>query len=209
MNNTLIKKKINWHGLVDYEEALVIQDQAIKDLSPNEIHLLGFEFPTVITLGRRGSVKADILCEERDLKEKKIKVLKVERGGEATLHNPGQLVIYPIVPINNLKIKVKDFVCRLEKHSLHILKEHFNINARTQGHEPGIYTEIGKLIFLGLKIQEGISTHGLAINIQNNLDDFKLIRSCGVKKQKLDKLDNYNAINTQEFFKIWCDELIL
>lgn len=208
-----------WLGTTPYDKALQIQSQNWRELATQESLIdrrcettsgvtLGLEHPSVITLGKRGNARDDIAAEQELLQSLDIKILTLPRGGQATLHSPGQLVIYPIVRLADFQLGVRQFVHLLETVTIEVLAG-YNICATQKGNEPGLYTNRGKIAFFGLQISQGVSTHGLAINVNNDLSLFQLIRSCGVANEKFDSVANYrieNPISTQSLFERWSAE---
>ena len=148
-----------------------------------------------------------ILWSEDTLKQNNVSKIKIRRGGEATLHSPGQLVIYPVVSLPLLGLKVRDFIVALEEITQKMLKE-LGVMTQREGKYAGLYTEKGKLCFFGIHISEGVSQHGLSINVDNDLKLFNSIKSCGEKDRKHDSLSFYShlSINKKELFFKWCDE---
>lgn len=198
-----------WLGTLSYEEGASVQAQAEKEIAldgSSKILLLGLEHRSVITLGKRGDVKTDTRTSAETLKAKGIELAQSERGGQATLHSPGQLVIYPIVPLKRLGIGVREYVALLEDVSLGWLAK-FNIEASRGKLEPGIYTAKGKTIFFGIRVRNGISSHGLAINACNDLSLFDLIRSCGVQNETFARLKDFGVdLFPSELFLSWAEE---
>jgi lipoyl(octanoyl) transferase len=203
--NTIVT--CDWLGKIPYSESLRIQKSFINSVGSKEIKILGFECEPVITVGKRGSLARDLIATKEIVTSKGYDIVKVDRGGELTMHHPGQLVIYPLVPIEKLKISVKDFVDLLENLTVGCFKESLGIHLKRQASEPGLYTDNGKLVFLGLRIQKGVSTHGLSINVNNSLEDFSMIKPCGVAEQKMDRTTNYSPLETKSVFETWCQAL--
>lgn len=197
-----------WGNLTSYNIALKKQHSLVLEVSehPNLGAVLGYEHPNVITLGLRSCEQQDLLLTETELQNKGIEVIKVNRGGEATFHNPGQLVVYPILHLPSLNMKVKDYICYLQKTTIKCL-ESLNIKAHSGVNEPGVYTDAGKIAFIGVKVSKGVTYHGISININNDLDIFKSIKSCGVQNQALDKVDNYSIdMTAHQFFGLWFEQ---
>ncbi len=189
-------------GLVDFDKALELQYQYhAKVATDKKSYILGLEHPTVMTLGLRAH-KADVnsFC----VKPWMYPVHKISRGGLATIHNPGQLVIYPIVDLKQHRISVKGFVQSLFEATQKTLNE-LKINSTIDlCDQPGVYTDLGKIAFCGLQIKNGITLHGLSINIVNDISLFKEIQSCGVSAPKIDSVANHGVSDTpSEFFKVW------
>jgi lipoyl(octanoyl) transferase len=170
--------KVEWLGSQDYEAGLELQRLAVAKVKETlKAQFLSCEHPTVITLGKRGQPLTDVLTSMEILREKNIKIIATDRGGQATLHNPGQLVIHPIIPLRDWGIGVREYVECLERATAHYLAEYGMEVER--GAEPGLYVEGQKIAAFGIRIDRGVSLHGLAININNDLESFSLIRQCG------------------------------
>lgn len=209
--------KAEWMGLTDYVEAMRLQDKIVDRSSliscfvppssagtyPAET-LLGFEHPLTITLGKRADPLRDIVAPIRVLKEKNAAIVGVERGGQATLHAPGQLVIYPVLNIRARGIRVRDYVHMLEDVTKRFLSD-YGIIACCRGDEPGLYTIKGKIAFFGVRIRNGMTSHGLAINVRNHLEDFGLIRSCGKATETFSRMADFGEQGSlEELFRAWC-----
>lgn len=191
---SIVKK---WLGLSPYQESFEIQKKCLEEVQQTpKIFLLGQEHPTVITLGRRGKIEKDVFSAGA------ISIVETERGGQATLHSPGQLVIYPIVPLQHINWAVKDFVRELEEITIETMRE-FGVDGVARQCSPGLYTSRGKIAFLGLKIEKGVSYHGLSVNISNDLNLFDAIRSCGVDQNELDQVSRYADLSAHDFFEAW------
>lgn len=170
--------------------------------NPSEIYLLGLEHSDVVTLGRRAVLKDDLRVSPEDLEKLNFQYFYANRGGQATLHNKGQLVIYPIINLNHYSISVREFVCILEKSIQAVLKN-LGIETHLKDGIPGVFTDKGKIAFVGLHVSRGVTSHGISINISNNLEDFSLIRSCGVDKESFDKLNNYGSFITSSIYDLF------
>jgi lipoate-protein ligase B len=167
-------------GLVDYHEAHDLQErvraarhaQAIPDT------LLLLEHPPVYTRGRR-SQPGELGMGEAWYRERGIDVVTVDRGGKATYHGPGQLVGYPIVRIDD----VMDFVHVLESSIVAALAEE-GVAARGRATEgvawTGVWTGPDKIASIGLHVSQGVSKHGFAVNVDNDLAPFDWIVACGL-----------------------------
>jgi len=174
----MIDLKIDWLGTCDYERGLELQSAAVEKVKQTlQAQFLSCEHPTVITLGKRGQSLTDVLTSMEVLREKNIKIIATDRGGQATLHNPGQLVIYPIIPLREWGIGVREYVECLERATAYFLAE-YGMEV-TRGNEPGLFVDGQKIAAFGIRIDRGVSLHGLAININNDLESFSLIRQCG------------------------------
>lgn len=150
-----------------WELQKVLAARRAEDLIPDGLILV--EHDPVVTLGRRGT-DADVL-------DPALPVFRVERGGEATFHGPGQLVGYPILKLPD-RLEVKRLVTDLEE-VLILASEDFGIQAVHEGPERGVWVEGKKLGSLGLAVQKGVTFHGFAHNVSTDLSYFLRIRPCG------------------------------
>jgi lipoyl(octanoyl) transferase len=169
---------VEWFGSCDYEQGLLAQNKAVEEVKKSKIaKIISCEHPAVITLGKRGQPLTDILTSMETLRKRDIKIVATDRGGQATLHNLGQLVIYPIIPLREWELGVKQYVECLERATAHFLAE-YGIEV-TRGYEPGLFSSGKKIAAFGIRVDRGITLHGLAINVSNDLETFSLIRQCG------------------------------
>lgn len=168
-------------GLADFPEAWHFQKktfQEVKNGFYQSALILCRHYP-VITLGKQAD-KKNILASPEQLKNKGIRIYKVERGGDVTYHGPGQLMIYPIVNLTYFKPDIHLFLRNLEEVTLRILSE-FGIKAERKAGFTGVWVEGGKIASIGIAIKNWITYHGLALNIKSDdLDNFSLIRPCGL-----------------------------
>lgn len=180
-------------GLVPYEEAEVAQrwlrdarqDEAIPDT------LLLLEHPPVYTRGRR-SDEAELPMAREWYEMQGIEVRDTDRGGRVTYHGPGQLVAYPIVDLKPYDDDVHEYVRRLERVAIGALAEH-GVTATTIEGLTGVWTEgeapgsaagpreAGKIGSIGVHVSRGVTTHGLAVNVSNDLQPFEWVVTCGIE----------------------------
>ncbi|MGN6313111.1 MAG: lipoyl(octanoyl) transferase LipB [Rhodanobacteraceae bacterium] len=137
--------------------------------TPDELWLL--EHDPVFTLGQAGRM-------EHVLAPGDIPVIPVDRGGQVTYHGPGQIVAYPLLDLRRLGIGVRDLVCRIEQAIIDTLA-HWNIVAVRREGAPGVYVNDAKIAALGLRVRRGCTFHGLAFNINMDLEPFRRINPCG------------------------------
>ena len=183
---------LKWKGRIPFAESLSEQAQLKEHAKLNPpACVLGFECtPPCVTLGVRGEKDKDILVTQEQMENRGLSFFSIRRGGEATLHGPGQLVIYPIVNLRILNKKPRDFIKDLERITYRFLK-HYGIETKSSGSHSGLFTQKGKIAFFGIHISEGISQHGLAINVKNDLELFHTIRSCGSTYQTHDRMSDH------------------
>ena len=159
-------------GHVEYlptVEAMKAFTQARRVDTPDELWVL--EHPPVFTQGIGGK-------EEHLLAPGDIEVIKTDRGGQVTYHGPGQIVVYVLCDIRRAKLGVRDLVTALEQAIIAFLSE-FGLAAEADPKAPGVYVSGEKIASLGLKISRGSSYHGLALNINPELEHFGRINPCG------------------------------
>ncbi len=193
---------------VKYAAALRWQQQEAERVRQSGVaRILGLEHASVITLGKRGDLERDLRATRETLSDQKIDVQRIDRGGEATLHSPGQLVVYPLVPLLSWDLGVREFVAGLTLVTQKTLGT-FGIRSFDKSEtEPGLYTDQGKIAFFGIRVERGVTSHGLAINVRNDLSLFHNIVSCGIRDEHFDSFSQQN-INASplEVFERWSQE---
>ena len=203
----LFKFVCNWAGSIPFKHSLDSQEKLKALAKKSQFYFFGFEVTEpVITLGLRAN-ESHILFNERQLKQCGLSKMNLKRGGEATLHASGQLVIYPILSLPHLGLKVKDFIVKLEEITQSLLED-FGIKTKKEGRYAGLYTKRGKICFFGIHISEGVSQHGVSINVDNDLSLFNAIKSCGEQNRPHDSLSLYKkfSLNKEELFFKWCEK---
>jgi len=159
-------------GLHDYEPLWRDMQQFTETRSsatPDEIWFT--EHPPVFTLGLNAS--RDHLLTPGD-----IPVIQVDRGGQVTYHGPGQLMIYPLIDLKRASLGIRDLVTGLEQTVIDLLGD-FDIEAVSRKDAPGVYVEGRKVASVGLRVRRGGSYHGMALNIDMDLEPFSRINPCG------------------------------
>lgn len=160
-------------GIVDYEPAL----EAMRSFtasrtrtSADEIWLL--QHPPVYTLGQAG--KSEHLLHN----PQQIPLVHIDRGGQITYHGPGQLIAYLLIDLARRQLKVRELVQLMEQAILDTLAS-YDIEASRQLGAPGVYVNGAKIGALGLRVKNGCSYHGLALNVDVDLSPFSTINPCG------------------------------
>jgi lipoyl(octanoyl) transferase len=177
--------KVERLGRMPYREAWEIQRarHAARDADEITDTLLLVEHDPVLTLGRHAKDE-HVITPPDELRRRGIEVIRVERGGEVTYHGPGQLVAYPIVRLRELPVLLRPFVRALEL-TMGDVAGRYGIQAAPRPGYPGVWIDQSgprprKLGALGLRVERGISYHGIALNITTRLEDFGLIDPCGM-----------------------------
>lgn len=159
-------------GLHDYEplwRAMQRFTESRSSLTPDEIWFT--EHLPVFTLGLNAS-------REHLLTPGNIPVIQVDRGGQVTYHGPGQLMIYPLIDLKRAGLGVRDLVTALEQTVVDLVAD-FGIEAASRKDAPGVYVEERKIASVGLRVRRGSSYHGMALNIDVDLEPFSRINPCG------------------------------
>lgn len=171
-------------GLRDYEPVW----QAMKDFTDSrtdttldEIWVL--QHTPVFTQGQAG--KPEHLLFTGD-----IPVVQSDRGGQVTYHGPGQIVCYILADIKRMDIGPRELVDRIESCLVQLLGE-YDINAHPDKDAPGVYVGQKKIASLGLRIRKGLSFHGLALNVDMDLEPFKRINPCGYTGMEMAQMKDY------------------
>ena len=165
---------------LDYAKSLDLMRRLVqlKKQRPFPHVLFLVEHEPVITLGYRAG-NQEILAPEQELESKGIKVFKIERGGLATYHGPGQLVGYPIFDLREARLGLPEFVRLLEEVIISTLAD-FGLEAIRNPGFPGVWAHGKKIASIGLSARRWITSHGLAINYAPDLSHFDCINPCGL-----------------------------
>lgn len=168
-------------GLAPYQIVSDAMHQFTESRTPetcDEIWLV--QHPRVFTQGQAG--KAEHVLAPGD-----IPVIQSDRGGQVTYHGPGQQVMYVLIDLKRNHIGVRELVSALETTVVNTLA-HFNILAYPRPDAPGVYVNGDKICSLGLRIRKGCSFHGLALNIDMDLEPFNRINPCGYSELKMTQM---------------------
>ncbi|WP_269530929.1 lipoyl(octanoyl) transferase LipB [Chitinimonas sp. BJYL2] len=180
-------------GLVEYEPTWRAMQTFTDERgtgTPDELWLL--EHPPVFTQGQAGK-------PEHVLQLSNIPIVPIDRGGQVTYHGPGQLVVYLLVDLSRRKLGVREFVRRIEQAIIELLAD-FNIAAYGKVDAPGVYVQRdgveAKIASLGLRIRNGKSYHGLALNVAMDLTPFGYINPCGYAGLAVTQLSDFGLNET-------------
>lgn len=201
-----------WHrqflGLLSYEEGLQQQELAAEAvrLNPGQGFFLVLEHHPVITLGRRAG-EADLLSGIDQLAAEGIQVQKVSRGGLATAHEPGQLVVYPIVSLASLRLSPSVFMEKMVDSIVCVLRD-LGVDVWAKPEHRGVFCEKGKIASVGTSVRENITSHGLSVNVHNDLATFSRIIPCGLEVGVMTSLKTLGyEIDALSLGRQICDEL--
>ena len=176
---------VEWLGRVPYREAWALQHELVTERAADRItdRLLLLEHPAVLTLGRHAD-ESHVRATPDELARRGIEVIRIERGGEVTYHGPGQLVAYPILALSRRGLLLRPLVGALEAAMIETCASLGVIAGRREG-EPGCWVDPDgprprKIGALGIRVERGVSYHGIALNVAPDLADFDLIDACGM-----------------------------
>ncbi|MDB9861820.1 lipoyl(octanoyl) transferase LipB [Litorivicinus sp.] len=173
-------------GLRSYEEVHEEMKSRIVTLKGGELAELWLvQHAAVFTQGQAG--KAEHLLAPGE-----IPVVQSDRGGQVTFHGPGQVIIYTLIPLIAFSLNVRQLVNLLEEAIITLLRE-YGVVAETKLDAPGVYVRGRKIASLGLRIRNGISYHGLALNVSMDLEPFLRINPCGHHGLKVTQLSEWKA----------------
>lgn len=141
------------------------------------------EHPRVFTQGQAG--KAEHILIPGD-----IPVIQVDRGGQVTYHGPGQLVIYLLIDLTRRKLGVRNLVSAIEQSIVRTLAQ-FGIEAAPRSDAPGVYVNGAKIASLGLRVRRGCSFHGLALNVNMDMEPFSRINPCGYAGMPMSQVSRF------------------
>lgn len=168
-----------WLGLCTYDDALARQEHAWNACRADGTETcFALEHPATITFGRRATF-GDLRVSDAELRARGVARRTTERGGRATFHGPGQLVLYPIVHLARRGLGVDTFVARLEDVMLDVAAA-VGVRAGRDTRGRGVWTGRGKLGSVGIRVRHGVSLHGLALNVTADVSGFDLIAPCGM-----------------------------
>ena len=174
-----------WLGRRGYREVWALQRELAAARADGRVgdRLLLVEHDAVLTLGRHAD-ESHVLADAAQLARRGIELIRVERGGEVTYHGPGQLVAYPILALSRRGLLVRPLVRALEAAMIDTCVAFGVVADRRDGH-PGCWVDVDgpaprKIGALGIRVERGVSYHGIALNIAPDLRDFELIDAGGM-----------------------------
>ena len=163
---------------ISYKTAMVYLNKRVQEVknAKNKELLWVLEHPTSYTAG--------VSFNKKEIIDKKIKLIKSNRGGKITLHNPGQKIIYFVIDLNKKKKDLRKFINVLEKSVIQFLKS-YKIKANADRKNIGIWVNDKKIAAIGIRVSRWVAYHGCSINISNNLDQYLKIIPCGLSNKKI------------------------
>ena len=190
---------------VDYSKAVIFMEKRLDKIREGKARELIWilEHNDIYTAGSR-SKKSEIL-------DKKIKVIKTNRGGKITWHGKGQLICYFVINLNRRNKDIRKFVTNIEKSIINTLKE-FKIKSFSDRQDIGIWIKnegnIKKIAAIGIRVKKWIAYHGFSINIDNDLKKYNKIIPCGIKNKAITNLESIKKNKYTTLKKVLLNNLI-
>ena len=163
---------------IPYEKAMFYLNKRVEEVKngDNKELIWLLEHPITYTAG--------VSFKKNEIIDKKIKIIKTNRGGKVTLHNPGQKIIYFVLNLNNRKKDIRKLINIIEKSVIEFLKI-YQIKGKADKKNIGIWVKNKKIAAIGLRVSRWVAFHGYSININNDLDAYKKIIPCGLNNKKI------------------------
>ena len=163
---------------IPYKMAMLYLNKRVEEVKngTNRELLWILEHPTTYTAG--------VSFNEKEIIDKKIKIVKSNRGGKITLHNPGQKIIYFVIDLNRRKKDIRKFINSIEKSIIQFLRS-FKVHSKNDRKNIGIWVKDKKIAAIGIRVSRWIAYHGCSINISNNLNQYLKIIPCGLNNKRV------------------------
>tara|TARA_B100001175_G_scaffold302643_1_gene296879 strand:+ start:1858 stop:2463 length:606 start_codon:yes stop_codon:yes gene_type:complete len=169
---------------VNYKKALSFLEKRVNLVKSGGKELVWFlEHPLTYTAGIRS--------KEEEILDKSIKVIRTNRGGKITLHNPGQQIVYFVLNLNKRNKDIRNLIRQIENIIINFLNI-YGVNSKADKKNIGIWIKDKKIAAIGVRVSRWIAYHGFAINIKNNLNDYSKIIPCGLNDKNITSLKNEN-----------------
>ena len=177
---------------IPYNAAMLYLNRRVEEVKngTNRELLWILEHPTTYTAG--------VSFNKKEIIDKKIKIIKSNRGGKITLHNPGQKIIYFVIDLNKRKRDIRKFINSIEKSLIQFLKG-FKIKSKKDKKNIGIWVRDKKIAAIGIRVSRWVAYHGCSINISNNLNQYLKIIPCGLDNKKVTSIFDLISVKPRKF----------
>lgn len=177
---------------ISYNMAMLTLNKRVEEVKKDENRELLWilEHPTTYTAGVR--------YNKKEIIDKKIKIVKSNRGGKITLHNPGQKIIYFVLNLNNRKKDIRKLIKAIENSVIKFLQS-YQIYAKKDKKNIGIWVNGKKIAAIGIRVSRWIAYHGCSINISNNLNQYLKIIPCGLSNKKVTSIFEEKQVKPRNF----------
>ena len=175
-----------------YKKAMLFLNKRVETVKNGKKRELLWilEHPTTYTAGVR--------FNQKEILNKKIKIIKTNRGGKITLHNPGQIIVYFVIDLNNRKKDIRKFINVIEKSIIQFLNI-YKIKAKNDKKNIGIWVNRKKIAAIGIRVSRWVAYHGCSINISNNLSQYLNIIPCGLNNKMVTSVFNEKKIKIKNY----------
>ena len=177
---------------IPYKMAMLYLNRRVEEVKngTNKELLWILEHPTTYTAG--------VSFNKNEIIDKKIRIIKSNRGGKITLHNPGQKIVYFVINLNKRKKDIRKFINSIEKSIIQFL-ENYKIHAKNDKKNIGIWVKDKKIAAIGIRVSRWIAFHGCSINISNNLNQYLQIIPCGLDNKKVTSITKLTSVKPKKF----------
>jgi len=165
-------------GMVDFESALFLQDRLVYEISGRSDRYGGLiicEHPPMVTVGREGS-RRHLRCEQAELSSRLMDIRWVNRGGGCLVHGPGQLAVYPIIPLDRADFGVKEYRDRLHQAVANMCQE-MKVPVDLETEHAGFSCRCGQFAWTGVAVKRWVTYHGMFVNVCPDMDMMRLVRN--------------------------------
>ena len=179
---------------ISYKKAMLYLNKRVEEVKngKNRELLWILEHPTIYTAG--------VSYNKKEILDKRIKVIKSNRGGKITLHNPGQKIIYFVIDLNKRKKDIRKLINILENSIINFLKI-FKIKSQKDKQNIGIWVNDKKIAAIGIRVSRWIAYHGCSINISNDLSEYLKVIPCGLSNKKIKSVLIEKGVNPKNYEK--------
>ena len=177
---------------IPYKMAMLYLNKRVEEVKngTNRELIWILEHPTTYTAG--------VSFNKKEILDKKINIIKTNRGGKITLHNPGQKIVYFVIDLNKRKKDIRKFINSIEKSIIQFLKI-YKIKAKNDKKNIGIWVKNKKIAAIGIRVSRWVAFHGCSINISNNLNQYLKINPCGLDNKKVTSILKLISFKPQKF----------
>ena len=177
---------------IPYKVAMLYLKKRVEEVknATNRELLWILEHPTTYTAG--------VSFNKKEIIDKKIKIVKTNRGGKITLHNPGQKIVYFVINLNKRKKDIRKLINSVEKSIIQFL-ENYKIKAKNDKKNIGIWVKDKKIAAIGIRVSRWIAYHGCSINISNDLNQYLKIIPCGLDNKKVTSITKLTSVKPKKF----------
>ena len=177
-----------------YKKAMLFLNKRVDEVK------LGKKKELIWILEHPSTFTAGVSYNKKDIIDKRIKIIKTNRGGKITLHNPNQKIIYFVINLNKRKKDIRKLIDAIEKSIIQFLKI-YKINAKKDKKNIGIWVNSKKIAAIGLRVSRWVAFHGCSINISNDLNEYSKIIPCGLDNKKVTSIKNEKNLNPINYEK--------